>query len=246
MKLLASDNVRTTLHWLLPILVPIAILVVGFLWFIQPVMTSAQRSRTDSGSLQERVTQLENVVRKGGGVRPPAADEELRTFERLVPLENRVPDLVELVARLALDPPNPDEARGLVVEAGPRTPVVVGSGSPQAAGGANEPGVDPRLALFPPALEATPITVTFDATYDRLGIFLWRLRDLPTFTEVRSLEITRGLPLIKVKLVLFAFQRVTAAGRPEQPASAPVQPAGPKVARTSTSDAPASRAVGLP
>jgi hypothetical protein len=85
--------------------------------------------------------------------------------------------------------------------------------------------------------------VTFEATYDRVGLFLWRLRDLPTVVEVRSLEIARALPLLRVKVVLFALQRSDCAPAPAGPVPPPA-PAGPRVADDSRGAGAAQPATG--
>jgi hypothetical protein len=241
-----SDTVRGSLQRLLPIVIPIALFVIGYLWFVQPWNSAGFGSRTEAQGLESRASSLAALIKKAGVVEKAPPDETIREFQRLVPADSRVSDLVELVAKLALEPPNSDEARGLLVESGQRTVLNLATAGSAFSMGFSDQGSDPRLALFAPiALEYTPVTVSFEATYDRIGIFLWRLRELPTFAEVRSLEVTRALPLLKVKLVLLVYQRGSTAVAPGQPAPPQGQP-GPKVADSSTPQTNASHAVGLP
>ena len=80
--------------------------------------------------------------------------------------------------------------------------------------------VDPRLRLFDTVLDYTPVTVRFESTYEGIGRFVWGLQGLPTTVEIREVELTRGLPLMKARLVLFVFQRSSFAGPAEWPPDA--------------------------
>jgi hypothetical protein len=229
MTRVASGAFREGLQRLLPIVLPIALLVIGYLWFVQPWISAGVESRIDAQVLASRASSLDVLVKRAGAVEK-TPDETMPEFERIVPADSRVADLVELVAKLALEPANPDEARGLQVDTGQRAALRLAPAGAATASGLADQGSDARLALFAPiALECTPITVKFEATYDRVGTFLWRLHELPIFADVRSLEVTRALPLLKVRLVLLAYQRVGSAIVPGQ-APSQGQPAGPKVA----------------
>lgn len=78
---------------------------------------------------------------------------------------------------------------------------------------------DPRLALFEAPLKYSPVTLTADADYPSLGEFLWRLRRLPTLTEIRTLDVTGSAPAndapvegtLHVTLTLFAYSRSESA-----------------------------------
>jgi hypothetical protein len=81
---------------------------------------------------------------------------------------------------------------------------------------------DPRFKLFDTPLAYSPILMSFDADYASLGGFLWRLRELATTIEVRSLEIRPRLRdgsdgagavpdgRVHAGLTLFAYARQSA------------------------------------
>jgi hypothetical protein len=76
---------------------------------------------------------------------------------------------------------------------------------------------DPRFALFGVPLTYSPVTMTADADYGSLGNFLWRLRDLATVIEVRSLVVAvppaqNDIPAapagsVRATLTMFAYAR---------------------------------------
>jgi len=201
------------------------VFVIGSFAFVGPRIFKALEARSEAASLEERAASM-RLLRDAG---PTAANtvRAVAEFERLVSKHDRVPEVIEILARLAFDPGNPAQARGLLIETGQRASPNAAAAPGDMAGGARSSSLDPRWALFPGSLEYTPITVTFETTYDRLGLFLWRLRDLPTLVEVRSVEIGRSLPLLKVKLVLFALQRTnqapTASASKPAPTSVPMR-----------------------
>jgi hypothetical protein len=223
-------RVPPTARRVVPIVVPIVVFALGLLFFVQPPLSAAFRATAESGPLESRADSLRRLIASAKDV----ADEHaavMAEFERRVPAEDRTPEIVELLARLALDPPDTTRARGLVIDTAPRVnpDEKPASGGPQLGGPqAQTISLDPRWGLFPVGLMYTPITVSFECSYDRLGLFLWRLRDLPTLVEVRGLEVTRALPLLKVRLVIFALQRTGRA--PASPAAASPAGTGPRVA----------------
>jgi hypothetical protein len=230
------QTVQPTLERLAVVLVPLVVLVVGIMWFVQPRFADTLRTQADLRGLEERVASLKVAASSGSAIEAADAAESVREFERRVATDDRTASLTEKLAHLALDPPDLDEARNLQIDAGARVqadnPGAVGE---PRVGGASQTSIDPRFSLFPVSLQYTPITVTFEATYDRLGQFLWNLRDLPTLVEVRSLEVKRALPLIQIKLVLLAFQR-------SAPPAGPATGAPVKVAEQGT---PGSRDAAL-
>jgi hypothetical protein len=208
----------------LPLALAATVFVIGSFAFVGPRIFNALEARSEAASLEERAASM-RLLRDAG----PTAANKVRAvaeFERLVSKHDRVPEVIEILARLAFDPGNPPQARGLLIETGQRASPNAAAAPGDMAGDARS-SLDPRWALFPGSLEYTPITVTFETTYDRLGLFLWRLRDLPTLVEVRSVEIGRSLPLLKVKLVLFALQRTnqapTASASKPAPTSVPMR-----------------------
>jgi hypothetical protein len=197
----SPDVVPATLRRLTTILAPALVVAFGVAWLIWPELRLGMEDRNEMRVLEQHVTGLERAVR-ARRAQPTETVDAVRQFDERVPPGDRTSDMVALLARLALDPPNTAEARGLLVETG--TPS-------RATGGATVPPSerdrDPRVELFPAALEHEPVTLRFEATYERLGNFLWRLRDLPTLTDVRSLDVKRGPALSRVELTLFVFHR---------------------------------------
>ena len=108
---------------------------------------------------------------------------------------------------------------------------------------------DPRVALFTHSIEYTPVEVSFESSYEAIGRFLWRLRELPTTIEIGSMEIVRGLPLMRMRLTLFVYRRTQSSTGVTLPAPAALpRPAlpdslrrpNPVVPRTASAD-PAGR-----
>lgn len=212
---------------LLPVIVSLVVIAIAFLLFIQPRLADWLRAQNDARSLDQRIAAMRASIRNAGALPPAGEDALLREFESRTPAEDKVPELIELLARRALDPKAPGRLRGLLIEAGQRvtmSPLADQQDqSPRVAsppGQTQTPPVDPRLALFGGPFDYTPVSVSFLATYDRVGDFLWRCRDLPTTVEIRTFEIVRGLPLVRVRMTLNVYQRSRA------PAVATTQVAG--------------------
>ncbi|MBI1873723.1 MAG: hypothetical protein HYS05_07530 [Acidobacteria bacterium] len=201
-----------TLRRLLPIIVALVVVAVGFMFFVEPRVAELLRRQTESRGLENRVATLRSSIDRAGRTPASGQDEVMRQFEARTPAEDKVADVIEMVAKRALDPKAPGRLRGLLIEAGQRAsfgaPDVASVSGPRVAGTPTQPdAVDPRLALFGGPFDYTPISLSFLSTYDRVGDFFWRCRDLPTTVEIRTVEITRGLPLVKVRMTMFVFQR---------------------------------------
>jgi len=123
--------------------------------------------------------------------------------------EDTVADVAAASRRPVLANAPAGKLRAFVIESGDRmsSRPQGGSGETAAIAGGGIDGVDPRLALFPYAVTYTPVRVSFESTFEAAGNVLWQLRDLPTFVEVRSATLTRGLPLMRVELVVRVLQR---------------------------------------
>lgn len=196
---------------LLPFAAPIAVLGVMSLVLVAPRVGAARRADIESSELRTRLS----AVQESLTLAAPAGELDLavRGFARRIPAEDPVPDLLESLARVALDPAIGDEVRNLRIDTGDRMAFDSGNATtPQVARGpADAPDV--RLALFGTSLTYSQVTVSFDSSYAGLGRFLWGLRDLPTAIEIRSVDVTgpakpvHDLPFLHVELVLYAFQR---------------------------------------
>jgi hypothetical protein len=80
------------------------------------------------------------------------------------------------------------------------------------------------------------VRITFESTFEAAASFLWRVRDLPTAVEIRSATMTRGLPLMKVEVLIRVFQRGDLvdpgpAIPTGEPASTPAGPTAPREAQ---------------
>ena len=149
--------------------------------------------------------------------------------------EDRVADVAAVLARAVLASAPAGQLRSFVIETGERLSSLPRAGAPAGAGPGN--GVadaDPRLALFPYAVSYTPMRVSFESTFEAAGSLLWRLRDFPTVVEVRSLTLSRGLPLMKTELLVRVLQRGDAldVANPVVPAAGPevTGPTAPRLA----------------
>jgi hypothetical protein len=200
------------------------VLALAFVWFIQPRLTQYSRATADAVPLENRVATMERLVQQAGAQTLDPDPGSLAEFERRVPTADRTPELLEQLARLALDSAPAGKTKALLIEAGDRQTMdsmgsVVGFGPRVVQTSGETP--DPRLGLFPVPLTYTPVTLSFDSTYEAIGRFFWGVQHLPTAIEIRRADLTRGLPLMKIRVVLYAFQRsaVTpaASGTPAPP-----------------------------
>jgi hypothetical protein len=137
------------------------------------------------------------------------AGDPVATFDARVPADDPTGSIVERLARLASE----THARGLfieTVEGGTST----GRGS-QPVAGTYQP--DPRFALFDRRVRYTTIKMSFESDYAGLGQFFWRLRDLSSIVEVRTLNVqprasssvVRTDGTLRASLTLFAYSRIS-------------------------------------
>jgi hypothetical protein len=221
------------LERLLPFLTIAAVITAGWFWFVQPRLSAYLRARTDAVALEERVRTLQQVSKR---TPPPPADLDRtqREFETRVSAEDKVAEVAAALARAVLASAPAGQLRSFVIETGERTSSPSRAGAQANAGPGGAADGDPRLALFPYAVSYTPLRVSFESTFEAAGAMLWRVRDLPTMVEVRSATLTRGLPLMKVELLVRVLQRgdvIDVAG-PAVPAAGPADtsPTAPRLA----------------
>jgi hypothetical protein len=164
----------------------------------------------------------------------------MRDFEKHMSREGKVADVAAALAKAVLDSAPPDKLRGFAIETGDRIQHAGGAGSrsgPRVAAGTTDEAPDPRVLLFGVPVSYTPVRMTFESTFEAAASFLWRVRDLPTAVEIRSATMTRGLPLMKVDVLIRVFQRgdVVDPGPAiptGEPASTPAGPTAPRVAQS--------------
>jgi len=225
-----TGGLAETVERLIPFLTIVAVVTAGWFWFVQPRFVAYLRARTDAAALEERVRTLRQA---SGRLRPqPPADLERaqREFEARVSADNKVADVAEALAHAVLASAPAGTLRSFVIESGDRVSSPSRGGTGEAAGrpGAGSiGGTDPRLALFPYAVSYTPLRASFESTFEAAGNVMWQLRDLPTTVEVGSATLTRGLPLMKIELLVRVLQRGDTIDVPS-PAGPPA--AGPAVA----------------
>jgi len=234
-----TAGLAEALERLLPFLTVAIIITAGWFWFVQPRLAAYLRSRNDMAALEERVRTLQQASSRPQPA--PAADMErtVREFEARVSPEDRVAGVAAALAHAVLAAAPAGQLRSFVIDTGDRVSASRGAAAERApaSGGDGPDGADPRLALFPYAVSYTPLRVSFDSTFEAAGEVLWQLRDLPTVIEVRSAALTRGLPLMKIELLIRVLQRGTMidVAAPAVPAAAAAPVPGPTAPRLAPS-----------
>jgi hypothetical protein len=227
-------RVGASLERLAPFIIVVVITVVGYFWFIQAPLSNYLRARVDSNTLAERVRTLETATARSGRVAAGDLDAPVREFERRVAREDKVADVTGIFAKAVLECAPPDKLREFAIETGARVNVEPAAGPRPAALMTVALSPDPRFSLFPVPVSYTPVKVTFASSFDAVAGFMWRMRDLPTTIEIRSATLTRGLPLMKLEVTVWVYQRADAAvvaPSPAQPATPPpASPTAPRVA----------------
>jgi hypothetical protein len=187
------------LERLLPLLTFTAVVAAGWFAFVQPRFAAYLRTGTDAAALEERVQTLQQAAARAQPGAPADLERSQREFEDRVSAEDRVADIAEALARAVLAGAPAGQLRGFVIETGGRVTLAPRGRSADAG--------DPRLALFPYVVSYAPLRVSFESTFEAAGRVLWQLRDLPTAIEVHSATLTRGLPLMRIDLLVRVLQR---------------------------------------
>lgn len=184
-----------------PFALPLLIIVIGWMFVVRPVASGNASVAREVDQLDQRLAQVRASVSQPP---PPQVVGDARaSFERQVPARDVSYQVFEQLARLA----RAEGAMTLEIETGDQ--VVVAAAGPQPTGGALP---DPRFALFEAPLVYSPISMSFDAEFARLGQFLWNLRDLATAVEIRTIDV-KAAPggRVHVTLTLFAYARQQSA-----------------------------------
>ena len=197
-----------------PFALPLMIVVLGWMFLISPTASENASQGRELDGLQQRLTQVRASVAQPPP--PHITNEPREAFERQVAARDVSLRVIQQLARLAANA----SVANLSIDTGDQV-TVAGAAGPQATGGGTPP--DPRFALFETPLAYSPIAMSFDAAFDRVGEFLWATRDLATTIEVRSLEIrprileasspagSAAQGQVHVSLTLFAYVRQGAA-----------------------------------
>jgi len=204
----ASDRLNDVFQRVLPIVLGVIMVAAGYYWLLQPGLASYLRLRNEARPLEARVRLLEEAVVRNRGIAWPDETQAIKLFEQRVPKEDYVADVAERLTRAVTESATDGKLRNLALGAGSQP--TIGPASAQArpaAASAEVETIDPRWSLFPYSLSHTPLTLSFDAPYETITNFFSKIRDLPTAIEIRSVTLTRGLPLMNVELTVFVFRR---------------------------------------
>ena len=199
----------TRLRALLPMIVFVA--TVGLGWFLLggPMASDSARIADRLAVLRQREAALQAVVKEQPP--PTTAPNPVAAFDARMSADDPTAAIVERLARLA----SAVRARALFIETIEGATPAGRNGAPVA--GSSQP--DPRLALFDRHLTSTTIRMSFETPYAGLGQFLWTLRDLSSIVEVRTLNVqpatasnrAQSQATVRASMTLFAYSRTTQA-----------------------------------
>lgn len=189
-------------------LAPLLVLALVFVALIRPRTSEVDAEAARIATLERRVDDMRASI-AGAGVDDDGRAGIAEEIERRIPAVDPVPMVLEQLMQPGFA--GADDVQNLIVETGART-------------SAQGDGTDPRIGLLPATLVYTPIRVSFDGPYPRVGRLLWELGALPTLVEVGSLNVQSAADasLVHVELVLRAFERngVSREGAIENPPEA--------------------------
>lgn len=223
---------------LLPFIVVVAIVAFAFFWFIQAPLNAYLQTRTETAALQARLKTAQDSVARASGTPPVDLRSSLEMFEKQMATDDKVAEVTALLAKAVIESVPADKLRGFVIETSDRikmgSDVSGRSGAPKVMVSQVGLSPDPRLALFPYTVTYTPVKVSFSSTFEGIANLMWKVRDLPTTVEVKSATLTRGIPFMKLELLVWVYQRGASVGQeqaPTAPAGPMASPIVPRVAR---------------
>ena len=206
-----TGRLSDAIEHLLPFLIVVAIVTFVYFWFIQTPLNLYVRTRTDTAALQTRLKAAQDSVARASGTAPVDIQASLAAFERQMPTDDQVGEVTARLARAVLDSVPVDKLRGFAIETSDRIKAEADAGGrakmPRVTADTVGSAPDPRFSLFPYKVIYTPVKVVFSSTFDGIANFMWRVRDLPTTVEVKSATLTRGLPFMKMELLIWVYQR---------------------------------------
>ncbi|MEI6669869.1 MAG: hypothetical protein WCP29_17095 [Acidobacteriota bacterium] len=226
----ATDRFNALVPRVLHLVVGVVVIGFGYYWFLQPEIAGLLKNRKEVQTLEMRVRMLEETAMRSRGMAWPDETHALALFEKLVSKEDRVADVAELMTRAVAESATDGKLRNLAMGTGEQS-----STGPGAVPSGQIETIDARWGLYPYTLTHTPVTLSFDASYATILAFFSKLRDLPTAIEIRSVKLTRGLPLMRTQVTLFVFRRgdmipgsgYVAPATPGPAAPPPVEPVQP-------------------
>lgn len=226
----ASSRLRETVRRLLPFLTLVTVVTCGYLWVIQPRLGSYLRMRSDVAALADRTRLLQQAGDRARVRTPVGQQASGQEILQWISTENRVPEVASALAEVVLRSAGPGQLQAITIETGDLVQPPVSSADVLAPRAPAGPGtdLDPRLALFPYAVSYTPMRITFESTFEAAGDLFWGMRQLPTMVELRSATLTRGLPLMRIEVLVRVFQRGEPHEGPPQlvPRAAAAAPGG--------------------
>lgn len=169
----------------------IGLALAGYVLAVSPLVSEYRRHLDEEARLEARAVVLRAAIVRGGSAAPVDPAASVLRFEQRVSGSDVAAELAERLARLA------DESAR---ETGIRSVRL-------STGDAGEAAPDVRFALFPSRVTATPVTVSFEASYATMARLAWQLRELPTVVDIRSIRLTRGWPFMHADVRLLVCRR---------------------------------------
>jgi hypothetical protein len=189
-----------------PVVVFVVTVVLGWVLLASPIVSDGARAADRLALLKQREATLQGIVT---APQVTVAGDPVASFDARVAADDPTGSIVERLARLASD----TRARGLFIETVESATSRGRGASPVAS--TYQP--DARFALFAQRVRYTTIRMSFESDYAGLGQFFWRLRDLASIVEVRTLNVQPRVPSVSVRtdgtlrasLTLFAYSRTS-------------------------------------
>jgi hypothetical protein len=197
-----STTLVTSLTRLTTAIAVVAPLVVfGFLYFlvVQPQRASSLEARERLNAARDERNRLHALARFPA---PATTASILDAFEARATDGDRVGEVVDGITAALKSP-----------SAGGVTNVFIATGE------SGDGPIDSMVGPFSRNVWHTPVTVTFDAQYERIGRFFSDLRAAPATFDLRGVEIapaaSRPAGLMRAKVSLVAFHRPGVIARSE-------------------------------
>jgi hypothetical protein len=182
-----------TIALVAPWFAAVGLAVAGYVLAVSPLAAEYRRDLDEATRLEVRGVVLREAIARDGSVAPADPSASVLRFERRVSESDVVAELAERLARLADESARETGIRSVRLSTGDA--------------GAGAPAADVRFALFPSRVTATPVTVSFEASYATMARLAWRLRELPTVVDIESIRLTRGKPFMHADVRLLVCRR---------------------------------------
>jgi Tfp pilus assembly protein PilO len=202
----ATDRINALVPRVLHLIVGVMVVAAGYYWLLQPRIDGYRKLRAEAQTLDARVRVLEDAIARGRNMTWPDRAQALDLFERRVSKEDRVAATVERLVKAVTESAADGKLGDLAISTGDQAAADT-SGQERPASTGEAETIDPRWSLFPYSVAHTAIRMSFEASYETIATFFSKIRDLPTAIEIRSVKLTRGLPLMRAELTVFVFRR---------------------------------------